>query len=226
MLHAPRPVPTVENSLLSIDQAGWENVHVFSEPGSEEVSADQHVAVSRLGPFNNLLRSVTYLLDGKGYVLVFQDDVQVSRYARELVDGLDIPEGVVSLYEPFESAEYAVDGLNLATETKHGYGALGYLFTRKCAKEFAKFHHPHKRRGLQADLRVFNWCMQMGFQYHWHSPSLIMHTGHTSSLGDRPLTVTRQCKWFAPDARDLNYVVPGSRPDVTQIPAYSAHHSV
>lgn len=94
---APRQEPTIERSIVSIQKAGWDRIHVFAEPSSEGAAAvagrvadevistrDPNTGVlwhqneEKLGPWRNFAQMVSYFAtetSADAYLLC-QDDAQ------------------------------------------------------------------------------------------------------------------------------------------------------
>lgn len=196
---APRELPTLERTLHSLANAGWESPHLFAEPDC--VVPDGFPVTRRgirLGAWPNwyLALSELVLKDplADAYFLI-QDDVLFSRNCRAFLEGTLWPSGrlgVVSLYCP--SIYHADKGLhNLGPhDVTEGFGLVGaltFIFTPEAARAIlldtsvADHRLKGRRKGLcNIDAVVGRWALENERRVCYYAPSLAAHIGATSSI--------------------------------------------
>ena len=191
---APRAKPTLQATLTSLANAGWEGVQVFADgdcdvPNGYLVTRRQCAA----GAFSNWLLGLTELVQRQPkatWYAMFQDDLVLCRGVRERVESLDWS-GVLSLYQ---SVHHRSDKTRLYTGGRGFVGALGLVFDRETAHKLisSDLGVSHRlRRTRQNDWidgAVGQWCKQNDVTLWIHGPSLCQHIGDTSTLGhsERP----------------------------------------
>lgn len=196
---APRESPTLQATLASIRLAGW-NVDLLAN--------DEHKS---LGPYGNFLRvlqagvacathATTHATD---HILVFQDDIEVTRGLRSCLDANQPPVGVVSLYTP-ANLHRDESGWHKTTRLPRSYGALAIMMDCEMAAKFIASPPGRETGGKltwrnthQTDFWITKFCAAKQIPYWTHSPSFTMHAGTTSSL-DSPNANSRvrQCYVF------------------------------
>ena len=196
---APRAIPTIEQTLQSLSEAGWIDARLFAEPGSEIPPAFSQLPVvfreTRLGAFSNwyLALSELYLRQPRAdaYFLC-QDDVLLARGLREYLERELWPDerlGVVSVYAGGERFARLPQGFHRDDSGWESLGALAYVFPNVAVRSL--LGHPlilnHRRRGpangtVNIDSIVGEWCRQSGFAAYVHAPSLARHLGEASTL--------------------------------------------
>jgi len=207
MTTAPRTPPTIDDTLASLNRAGWRD---------PIICRDDH----RMGPYPNFLRALwiawrrleqyyfcsdVYPLESvqPAYCLVVQDDIDISVGLKaHLTDRPPRQDGITSLYTSAAFGKLP-DGLHDASHN-HGRwptscGALALVFPWWIATRF--LHNapmPHKQ--LAADYWISRWCRDNKIPYWIHAPSFVKHTGAVSSL-DNPNTNHhwRQCRSWLPE---------------------------
>jgi len=186
---APREEPTLEDSLKSIHAAGWEDVRIFIDGDVLPPSGYSYTRrSSAAGAFSNWILALQELVvrdPAAKYYLLFQDDVRLCKGARERVEALALP-GIVSLYQSFHQRD---KGIHICTPPRRFVGALGLAFDRETAHKLLSswFMIDHRQRTSRnndyIDGSLGFWCEKNEVPLWIHSPSLIQHTGHTSTLG-------------------------------------------
>lgn len=200
VITAPRSVSTLSDTLKSITSAGFQAPIVFAEPKSELSSIDESLVVrnqTTLGNFRNwlnALRSIrTKFPNASGYVL-FEDDVKVTP---DLYDWLKYELwpfecSVVSLYT---SSCYLSEKHGWAARAMGGYrhfGSLGYVINPALTdvildSETLKKHLKPDAPKRTKDYILGDFFFSLGVRVAYHSPTLIEHTGETSSLRQEKL---------------------------------------
>lgn len=199
---APRRVPTVDQCLTSMAQAGWGIPRLFIEPGdasSPSLSSFSEVATTRrantMGAFPNwyLGLSELYLREPHADAyLISQDDGIFAKGVKDYLESKLWPAariGVVSLYCP--SHEH-VEGSVGFLEIDRGWGAWGavaYVFSnpglRSLLSDAVVLNHRHHgpSDGLRnIDAVVGSWCQRNQLPYFVHVPTLVQHVGATSTV--------------------------------------------
>jgi hypothetical protein len=99
---APRKVPTVIETLESLEDCGWSPT-VFAEPGSIDTGRATIWNEERLGVWRNWVKSCIWALDQEAdLIMTVQDDTEFHPESRALVESIEWPEdaGYISLYTP------------------------------------------------------------------------------------------------------------------------------
>jgi len=104
MTTAPRKECTLEESIESIRNAGWEPT-IFAEPGSTATNAETIHNQTRLGVWHNWLASARYAIERStaSVILTVQDDCEFHPDSRTFAESILWPSekcGFVSLYTP------------------------------------------------------------------------------------------------------------------------------
>lgn len=200
MTTAPRRAPTLERSLASLSQAGWNQVRLFAEPGTALPASDRCSLTQRdvvLGAFPNFLLGLSELYLRSPHAdayLMLQDDIQLAIGTRSYLERVLWPGaiancGVVSLYCPSCHAAQATQGFEIESEGWGTWGALAYVFSP--VSVIAYLSDPqvlaHRRHGRAQGLANVDsvtglWSQRTGWNYYVHTPSLVQHTGRTSTL--------------------------------------------
>lgn len=191
---APREQSTLGATLASLSDAGFSDLRLFAEPGSDVPDAWAHLPLlrhaRRQGPIRNLCLAARGLLeaepDADGYA-IFQDDLSVARGLRAWCDRELWPggHGLVSLYTSrvFCDERRGWQALNLGRYRT--FGALAFVFRGDTLRGF--LGDPEVRRRFQegigsADGLVGEWALRAGVGIAYHSPSLVQHEGTVTSL--------------------------------------------
>lgn len=200
MTTAPRRIPTLERSLASVANAGWSQVRLFAEPNTDLKNRSEHAITQRdyvLGAFPNFYLGLSELFlrdpHAQAY-LMFQDDVEIAAGARKYLERVLWPQpteqcGIVSLYCPSHHLSNGHAGFQIESAGWDTWGALAYVFSPTSVIAFLTDAHVicHRRRGPADGLKNVDsvagkWCSRTGWNYYVHTPSLVQHTGRTSTL--------------------------------------------
>lgn len=195
IISAPRKIETLKQSHQSAIDAGFTDIKVFGEPGTNPVGLFHENEV-RYGAFKNFHQALSYLVThGKNpYVLVLSDDIIYCKNAYAIVlkaleEKQGQPFGYYALYTSNHDAIYVgvKDGWN---ETKAGWECWGGLFVmekttakRMIAHPFYQNHLKHYKANQQIDACVSETLKRMGLPMYIHVPSLAQHIGESSTLG-------------------------------------------
>jgi hypothetical protein len=190
ILTCPRDDKTKHKSLESIRAGGYRNVMLYEDPGKN------------LGPLGNFLKAAQ-----DGIRLIFQDDAILSAHAKPYIERTAPDDwDVLSLYTPAPNDHYKKTNnphWHIApSNPAQCYGALGYLLSDRCLALLQKDPPDTGRHGKGADVRFARWLRKKGLKMYLHSPSLIKHIGHTSTVNQMPITHSRQCRFWIKDCDD------------------------
>ena len=196
---APRRVSTLATTLDSLAAAGWEDPHLFAEPGTRIPKRFRGLETIRrrqqMGAWGNWLLALTeiYLSDPHaGAYFLCQDDVVYPRGLREYLEANLWPAdrlGVVSLHTPSHHANEDVVGFFPREVGWGAWGAMGFVFPNASVRALLRDPQvmSHRYRGMgngmqNVDSVVGDWCKRKGLPFYLHSPSLSQHTGEKSTL--------------------------------------------
>jgi glycosyltransferase involved in cell wall biosynthesis len=201
---APRPWPALAATLAGLGRAGFDQVHVFAEPGSPVPPEWSHLPITRhrdrLGQLRNFLFAAAALLEqdpAADCYAVFEDDIDPARGLRAWCDGQFWPggHGVVSLYTCRVFADDRPGWQTLNLGRYRTFGALAFVFRgeslrRLLADGVVRRHAAHGTPG--ADAVVGEWAQRCGIGIAYHTPSLVQHECGTPALaGPRRFRVGR-----------------------------------
>lgn len=190
----PREQQTIRESLDSIRQAGFQRISVVEDK-------------NRDGAWNCFRRCLAQTVasnpEADAFVL-FQDDVLVARNTRDYLLSVLWPDGettgVVSLYC---SGMYRFTEPGFHQRNGRTWGALALCFTPYAARLLLADTTPARKGEAVVDGKVSRWCVDAGLGYYVHWPSLIQHTGATSTVSKEPLGTTRRARVFVDDALNV-----------------------
>ena len=196
---APREEPTLEISLRSLANAGWEDPLVFSEPGvlrPSNIPENRFVQrISTFGAWPNWFAAVVELYMMQPHAdayLICQDDVLFARELRGYLENSLWPAarlGVASLHTPSHRARVDFKGFHPDNEGWRAWGAQAYVFPNPSLR--ALMRHPavinHRHRGPREGTRNIDsiigyWSLISKLDYFVHQPSLTQHIGDSSTL--------------------------------------------
>jgi len=199
LVTAPRPEPTIQQTLASLRDAGFTDVHVFAEPGSwiPEESGSLPVTVhgAHLGNIGQFCTALTELYMAQPHAdcyAVFQDDVAAARGLKDWCDEQFWPlrHGLVSLYTSRVHSGDSVGWHVLDLGFYRTFGALAFVFRHDVLQEFLTDGQVLRYRQRHAhgdDSLVGEWANRYGIGIAYHTPSLVQHTGKVSSLADHDI---------------------------------------
>lgn len=200
---APRQSSTLERTLHSLADAGWETPRLFAEPGAPIPDGWTDLPVSSrdrlLGAFSNWYLGLAELVmrNPKAHAyLMCQDDVLFTKGLRGYLEQVLWPGdivGVVALYCSDQYARGKTHGFHLESQGWNTYGALAYVIPNAAARELVSSMRliDHRRDGpgtntCLIDCVVGDWCLKEKRPYFIHFPSLTQHIGATSTLFQSP----------------------------------------
>jgi hypothetical protein len=211
VITCPRDEPTLDDTLRSIDVAGFVSGFVSIDDDCHWHCGDGWLGIRGVfgGCYRNWRHCAQSLLDcaelGTTHFLICEDDIEVSKNLRNYLERTELPEGVISLYTGAVN-HHETKGWHQVTDVpKKCHGALATLWTPELLRDFLYFdkdsefkHGTDHRMGMFCKLnKVPFWC---------HSPSFVRHTGKTSAINphwDEAQQEFRQCKAFLEDASVL-----------------------
>lgn len=200
---APRQTPTLERTLCSLAEAGWEAPRLFAEPDTHIPNEWRHLPVSSrdhlLGAFSNWYLGLSELVirnpKADAY-LMCQDDVLFSKRLRAYLERTLWPGdvlGVVALYCSDQYAQGKSTGFHVESHGWNTWGALAYVIPNAAARGLVASVRliDHRRDGpgtntCLIDCVVGDWCQKEKRPYVIHFPSLTQHIGTTSTLFQTP----------------------------------------
>ncbi len=203
VITCPRRDVQLSRTILGLRAAGFrEPVHVFAEPGSEDVSnllgVVMHWNIARLGGFRNWMQALSWFCrrSPARYLLLSEDDAEYSTSARDAVDEAVAtlsPFGVLSLFLPARDASHIpADAAGWFQHNKgwKQYGTVSLVFDRMGGVErfvmdpaVVGARPPAGEKVVPYDSVLFQWYQRAGLPVWFHVPSLVNHPPNTSTLG-------------------------------------------
>ena len=194
MLTAPRREPTIEQTLHSLKLAGFDNVHIFAEPGARIPDCCRHFRITQrpqqFGNFLNFYSCLTTLLSehptADAYA-VFQDDIELASGLKDWFEDECWPlnNGVVSLFTPRLHSESAVGWQLKCPGSQRVCGAQALVFRTDMLQRFlsdTRVLHSLRLRDQGDDAVLGGWLAREGLDIAYHTPSLVQHVGTVSSI--------------------------------------------
>lgn len=195
LITAPRSSPTLARTLLGLERAGFDRVHIFAEPGVTIPDEFRHLPVTqhhqRLGNFGNFYTALTTLSKSDPLadcVALFQDDIEPAEDLKAWCERTLWPggAGLVSLYTPRVFQDKQVGWRTLSMGFYRTFGGLAFLFRRDVLVRFLADPFPrriHERIPHCGDDAVVGaWAQSTGIGITYHTPSLVRHIGEHSSI--------------------------------------------
>lgn len=193
MLTAPRPEPTIERTLQSLELAQLVPDMVLAEPGAllpPRLSGSRVLRhPTRLGNYRNFYFALATLWEASPDAecfCVLQDDIEIAKGAKEWCDREFWPlgAGIVSLYTPKLHAAITPGWRLRYPGFNRVFGAMALVFRRDVLQAFMADPHVFGDLGRRAgdDSVVSAWATRRGIGIAYHTPSLVQHIGATSSL--------------------------------------------
>jgi hypothetical protein len=195
---APRTNSTLMRCLASLRTAGWEEVRLFAEAGSQIPSNVSDIPVtwreSIVGAWPNFYLALAelYLREPRAdaYFMV-QDDTVFCRNLRGFLEASLWPAEKLGLLSVFCSAACTQAGTGfLSVDGTQGlFGAQAYIFPNASLRLLLS--HPetiaHRLRGetdgmAMIDVVVGEWATKLKLPVLCHNPSLADHIGDTSTI--------------------------------------------
>lgn len=183
---APRKQPTLARTLASLKAAGWDEVHVFAEPGVEQLpGCTWHQNPTRLSGWPNFVQASRVLsaLDCDAVLLV-QDDVLFAPGLREYLESTPWPKcGALS---PYTAALYTNREAWGWRPVKYNglVGALAFVIRPQVLRQLAAHPYAKKQQNNGIDTLFGKWIAKHG-GLQFHHPSLCQHIGDTSTIHGR-----------------------------------------
>jgi glycosyltransferase involved in cell wall biosynthesis len=194
LLTAPRPQPTIEETLSNLRAAGFPEIHVFAEPGSFVPAATPGLFVTQhgrtLGNLGNFYSSLAalYMTEPRADCFaLFQDDIEAATGLREWCENEFWPHGagLVSLFTPRVFTAPHPGWRILNPGRFRTFGAQAFVFRRDALQRFLadeRLLHQRQRQPDGDDAAVGDWAARSGEGIAYHSPSLVQHLAVPSSI--------------------------------------------
>lgn len=198
MITAPRPRPTVGDSIAQLRRAGFaQTVRLFAEPDAPALdlpNVQVRRNARRLGLWPNWLNAATNLWAGSAasttHFLLCEDDILLCRGAADALQraARELPAndwGYASLYTPLHNVPPNAphrDGWQAFDLGSRAWGALAWCFTRDSLRKLlnARTILLHARRD-GTDAVVTKALAEIGLKTWFHLPSLGDHAGGGNS---------------------------------------------
>ena len=186
-----RREPTLEKTVESLRMAGF----------FPQVVED----TNRTGSWNAFRRCLAQIIASAPTATcyaVFQDDVKVSLGAAQYLRDTLWPRnaGVLSMYRCGMFPEVRRGWIEHSGQT---YGGLAFLFNPLSARRLIADTTPARMGECVSDLKVGRWCKKSGFDFYMHSPSLVQHTGRTSTVSGLGMAKSRRASEFCDDVAKM-----------------------
>ncbi len=194
MLTAPRRDPRIEQTLDSLNGAGFDNIHIFAEPDAWIPDRYRDLQVTRrprrFGNFLNFYSSLCTLLEEFQYAdayAVFQDDIELATGLRLWCEDQLWPldNGIVSLFTPRLHSERMVGWHIKSPGFQRVCGAQALVFRRDWLQKFladARVLNSFRLRDQGDDAVLGGWLAREGQGIAYHTPSPVQHVGRVSSI--------------------------------------------
>lgn len=165
---------------------------------------------------------------------LFQDDLVCCKNLRQYLETTPYPDkGYLNLYtfphntEPslMQKDEQGNNRVGFYQSNQRGLGAVALVFNREAVSQIVASSHmslrvQDPRRGWRAvDGGIVTGMNKVGYKEYVHNPSLVQHTGHVSTIGNKPHP---QSPIFPGEDFDAMILVPTTTnqhiPNIQQIP--------
>lgn len=209
MTVAYRKKATVQDTVKSLNVAGWANPILFAEPNANDlpVNAIVHWNETVLGNWGNFCRRLKFLVRMQvERILLVQDDVEFLPNTREwLEQNWPTNDGIISLYR---SARYSKEGGFEASSKVYDILSLGHNFLGLLAVAMTKQHAESLLLNLEAmtdtnpaqdDMKLGKWAHALRIPINIVCKSRCQHIGVTSSVYPHTNTISpsRQADTYA-----------------------------
>lgn len=214
---APRRLPTIDDCLDSVINAGWQSVRIFSD--GDVPLADRHAEIPitrrepQIGAWPNFYLSLAEQLmrepEADAYLMI-QDDALFfnHRGLRDYLEGMMwTAEGaqVASLFCPQKYTQPTNGWCQF--EGSWVWGAQAFVFSRPAAqsfladKEVVRHRWNAEYQGLCGiDVLIGKWAQRSEIPIYFPTPSLVQHIGHVSAIWERDYIIgPRRADRFAGD---------------------------
>lgn len=194
MLTAPRAVPTLAATVQNLRQAGFADLWLFAEPGTEIPAACAHLPIvrhaERQGPLRNFYLALQTLLEQQHEAdcyAIFEDDISAAHGLRRWCDEQLWPggHGIVSLYTSRVYCDERPGWQTLNLGRYRTFGSLALVLRRDMLEGFLadeQVRRSFDRSELSGDAVLGEWAQRQGLGIAYHSPSLVQHEGVITSL--------------------------------------------
>ena len=221
---APRKKPKLQITIDCLRNAGWEDPHVFAEPGSHQSNAQTFFNREKLGVWHNWLNAVNFALSSDADVIMtVQDDVWIHPDSKQFAERAMWPKdcGYLSLYTPWH---YSIlkSGVKpwgvYPIFTKSVWGAMCLVWQPETLRSVIDSNRAKKWVGVRRKLGIKeyerrqnnphlirNLDTALGYiitkdlrkKIYYCNPSCVQHISEDSSIGNRPATGKRSARFLA-----------------------------
>ncbi len=194
MLTAPRRDPRIEQTLDSLNNAGFDRIHIFAEPNAWIPERHRNLQITqrprKFGNFLNFYACLCTLLEehpqADAYA-VFQDDVELAAGLRHWCEDhlWPLDNGLVSLFTPRLHSDRMIGWQIKSPGFQRVCGAQALVFRRDWLQSFvsdARVLNSFRLRDQADDAVLGGWLARDGRGIAYHSPSLVQHVGKISSI--------------------------------------------
>ncbi len=179
----PRDIPTIDRTVQSLRKSGFD-IHVFAEPNS---LVPKNIRVSRRkerrGAWENWFFGLKELYETyqQPWYIMVQDDIILCRNLCEFA--LSVA-GDGDCYSFFTPQQYAGRlGWNEIKEGANLWMAQMYMFPQHVVSALLHSNEIWRIPGQSSiDNRIGLWAKYNNKKVYYHTPSLVKHIGHTSSI--------------------------------------------
>ena len=195
LLTAPRGEPTIDRTLRSLRRAGFDEVHVFAEPGSWIPAEFDHLPVTlhggKLGELGNCytaLATLAMLQPHADCYAIFQDDVEAAQGLRAWCQQEFWPQGtgLVSLYTSRVYRGEAAGWRVLKLGFYRTFGGVALVFRPDVLERFLAdgqwLHVRRSRPATGSDAVLGEWATRHEIGIAYHTPSLVEHIGTVPAI--------------------------------------------
>lgn len=214
---APRRLPTIDDCLDSLVNAGWPNPRIFSDSYVPLAKRHVHMAVTlrepAVGAWPNYYLTLAELLmrepDADAYLIV-QDDVLFYNHTglRDYLEGAlwqTHQPCMASLFCPRDYTQPICGWTNFQGDWL--WGAQAFVFSRSAAQRFLAddqvVHHRWNSEyegSYGIDWLIGKWAGRCQVPIRYPTPSLVQHIGHVSAIwGHAHIIGPRRADQFAGD---------------------------
>lgn len=201
-------VSYLSDTVEGIRAAGFRNICVSAEPGSDLKDADYDSLwcnAERLGSWKNMLTAFDFCLSQfhfADFIFYFQDDIQIAKGAMQHMadswaDRMESEDAVAYMYTPAYMDDLTGDGewwtpeaVNLNEVRKAG-GTLGVMTPRRFAEAICSSGMRWDKTHL-CDTAFGHFCKNSKWKIYRPKTSTVQHVGVMSSIKDRKV---KNCKY-------------------------------
>lgn len=182
---AYRRHPTLTDTINSLTTAGFQSPLIFAEPDAPKLTDEALRYGKQLKPFRAFIAMSEWLLEHSDadWFLLCEDDAQFRDGAADLVRTYPMgPRQVLSLYVSTQQQK-TIGGDGFAAVTGDLHGSLSYLVHRDTLSKILQSKTFRDWSATDRVDRAFSQAVtEIGCELVTHNPSLVQHTGDTSTI--------------------------------------------